>query len=108
MIPRLSAGLSPRVRGNPVLVNAVFALPGTIPACAGEPADDAGAMDSIEDYPRVCGGTALVFGSDVTVSGLSPRVRGNPTQTYVSYATTGDYPRVCGGTQGTSDEWLID
>ena len=31
-------GLSPRVRGNPARAGAVFALLGSIPACAGEPA----------------------------------------------------------------------
>ena len=52
-----STGLSPRVRGNRNGQNASGGLPGSIPACAGE--------------PTALGAAAF------TVMGLSPRVRGN-------------------------------
>ena len=93
-----SAGLSPRVRGNP---HAWRRPPGpprsiprvrgnlghkagltaglrSIPACAGEPAVevDGGAQGRV--YPRVCGGTLPRQVSHLSRPGLSPRVRGNP------------------------------
>ena len=56
--PLSTAGLSPRVRGNPRRVHPITAHPGSIPACAGEPA-------GLETTRPIC-------------PGLSPRVRGNP------------------------------
>ena len=72
-----SAGLSPRVRGNPPqgLINANSV--GSIPACAGEPVRWTAARDRIPVYPRVCGGTLLPHAIIDTPGGLSPRVRGN-------------------------------
>ena len=70
-------GLSPRVRGNLRKPPGVIRRRGSIPACAGEP-DGAGYQPAGNRvYPRVCGGTAGVFGEPVVGQGLSPRVRGN-------------------------------
>ena len=54
------SGLSPRVRGNPLMRPPRRKPAGSIPACAGEPS-----REHIENnigwvYPRVCGGTARI------------------------------------------------
>ena len=70
--------LSPRVRGNPAAC-AVGQLPSrSIPACAGEPVLALARSATIEVYPRVCGGTQIVWKRLLELQGLSPRVRGNP------------------------------
>ena len=74
---RWRGGLSPRVRGNPRLATASVALPGSIPACAGEPMRCASMYAAWGVYPRVCGGTAPVLATGTELWGLSPRVRGN-------------------------------
>ena len=51
-------GLSPRVRGNPRRPAAGIRLPGSIPACAGEPITAPSIPVRQGVYPRVCGGTA--------------------------------------------------
>ena len=71
------AGLSPRVRGNPNHIHPIKTWQWTIPACAGEPFGGMIKASAMSDYPRVCGGTALVFIYGMTIKGLSPRVRGN-------------------------------
>ena len=53
------------------------AIRGSIPACAGEPAEALYHQDIHRVYPRVCGGT-----SDLPLLPYTPTV----------------YPRVCGGT----------
>ena len=52
-----SAGLSPRVRGNPACRYASGGAVGSIPACAGEPVRRAALHNNDGVYPRVCGGT---------------------------------------------------
>ena len=52
-------GLSPRVRGNPSPLLVLGDLFGSIPACAGEPAEMAESIFGWRVYPRVCGGTLL-------------------------------------------------
>ena len=111
-------GLSPRVRGNLVPIQAVCIPYGSIPACAGEPKQPGTAPGYAAVYPRVCGGTRIARAQRKRVIGLSPRVRGNPaTWRDVSRvarsipACAGEprrrprpraagwvYPRVCGGT----------
>ena len=74
--------------------------------------------DSVEVYPRVCGGTPPDAGIAPVVKGLSPRVRGNLGNAVAHLACRGSipacageprlvgrpshalwvYPRVCGGT----------
>ena len=90
----------------------------SIPACAGEPVDDAAVSARAAVYPRVCGGTASSISFATCVMGLSPRVRGNhfvtvytihrrrsipacagePYRCIVYRRRTRVYPRVCGGT----------
>ena len=50
----------------------------SIPACAGEPVSAATCVSTEEVYPRVCGGTRLLYLIWPGAGGLSPRVRGNP------------------------------
>ena len=73
------AGLSPRVRGNRLVVDDEAKQARSIPACAGEPPTNALTGSGIAVYPRVCGGTMMPLITAFAVSGLSPRVRGNPT-----------------------------
>ena len=111
-------GLSPRVRGNPLHRAGVRGLPGSIPACAGEPVPRIWRASRSGVYPRVCGGTHKVAPDIPHRGGLSPRVRGNPKSITASVtalrsipACAGEpwtprptavcqavYPRVCGGT----------
>ena len=114
----LAKGLSPRVRGNPV-ISAVVRLPArSIPACAGEPSTTSCHVQQRTVYPRVCGGTGGVAVRLWYSRGLSPRVRGNPHSVPIhlcdigsipacagepqrgrgGYLPRGVYPRVCGGT----------
>ena len=111
-------GLSPRVRGNPVVSEGYNCSKGSIPACAGEPDADHPRRRSRRVYPRVCGGTKPPNLSDLPAGGLSPRVRGNQCISTAYTASAGSipacagepkrcrpapgrcrvYPRVCGGT----------
>ncbi len=113
-----SGGLSPRVRGNRVTVCDHEIVPGSIPACAGEPSRALTSTRRSAVYPRVCGGTANGDFADADDKGLSPRVRGNPAAGHGGGhaarsipACAGEpitargviqaqqvYPRVCGGT----------
>ena len=114
-----SAGLSPRVRGNPDSPGAERDWKRSIPACAGEPRSSRRRPPGPRVYPRVCGGTWSWVGPSGRHSGLSPRVRGNPSalglaergggsipacagepyRGLVSGASESVYPRVCGGTR---------
>ena len=51
------SGLSPRVRGNPRHLQREVNYQRSIPACTGEPCQEAGAQVTVEVYPRVYGGT---------------------------------------------------
>ena len=73
-------GLSPRLRGNQLLVPVV--------------------CRASRVYPRACGGTRAVRPDDISPKGLSPRLRGNRV-TRLSRTNPrpgGVYPRACGGT----------
>ena len=115
---QIHAGLSPRVRGNPVLDSVGPEDVGSIPACAGEPRKPSVLMLAVRVYPRVCGGTVYTGANAWRPAGLSPRVRGNraagsrfrssvgsipacagePFETACYQAVVQVYPRVCGGT----------
>ena len=117
--PMPPQGLSPRVRGNPVVSSPRVRRRGSIPACAGEPMRATPPTGRRKVYPRVCGGTAALAAGGVAGAGLSPRVRGNPgLRILTAYpprsipACAGEpppcrrtrcclwvYPRVCGGTR---------
>ena len=70
-------GLSPRVRGNPMIPMKPPRRQGSIPAGAGEPPNLAPAGFPRRVYPRGCGGTTRSATWVVPEPGLSPRVRGN-------------------------------
>ena len=117
-VPAADAGLSPRVRGNRESGGVPSSAAGSIPACAGEPAEIEGDDYGQRVYPRVCGGTDLTSSRCAPIIGLSPRVRGNRVAVGggLSHrrsipACAGEpggrpqgsswrrvYPRVCGGT----------
>jgi len=110
-------GLSPRVRGSQVGARGDDLAHGSIPACAGEPPDAAGAGLPQGVYPRVCGGAVGMIVVGAIVAGLSPRVRGSlarirhqsncwgsipacagePCPARPWRTLPGVYPRVCGG-----------
>ena len=118
ILPVLSIGLSPRVRGNPV--RGLLRGEGlrSIPAGAGEPVTGLPTNVPRKVYPRGCGGTNTDCRPGTRTSGLSPRVRGNPREANSSKdprrsipAGAGEprrqesalrtkrvYPRGCGGT----------
>ena len=120
--PAGGAGLSPRVRGNPLVLAAAADCTGSIPACAGEPFRSRSRQGSRAVYPRVCGGTAPSFLQSASSAGLSPRVRGNlfaapsgrpsrgsipacagePLKRRGARSAPRVYPRVCGGTRHAS------
>ena len=89
-------GLSPRVRGNLLVVVPLRQPSGSIPACAGEPACSREPATMTEVYPRVCGGTIAAGGSGKAQLGLSPRVRGNRVAGALSHQKYGSIPRVRG------------
>ena len=113
-----SAGLSPRVRGNPLGTTAMTVGARSIPACAGEPISLGITTICESVYPRVCGGTAYHRRKSLKQQGLSPRVRGNRLRAKEVVGGVGSipacagepfpirrppyagmvYPRVCGGT----------
>ena len=70
-------GLSPRVRGNQAHYRHSNRLSGSIPACAGEPYMRGRVCFDSAVYPRVCGGTHTSAPFHFSCWGLSPRVRGN-------------------------------
>ncbi len=118
-------GLSPRVRGNPVVLSSSLAVAGSIPASAGEPplllAEDA----RPKVYPRECGGTFMTNIRPIAKPGLSPRVRGNHLLRLKTRSGQGSipasagepslrakgcgiglvYPRECGGTTLPISSW---
>ncbi|AHJ66156.1 Hypothetical protein GbCGDNIH4_7231 [Granulibacter bethesdensis CGDNIH4] len=58
-VPRQAGeGLSPRTRGNPVIIDCINKIKRTIPAHAGEPQSLARADSREKDYPRARGGTS--------------------------------------------------
>ena len=70
-------GLSPRLRGNPVVWTPENLFYGSIPAPAGEPTPGFGRCLDAGVYPRACGGTQRRLHPRGTGDGLSPRLRGN-------------------------------
>ena len=115
----LGKGLSPRVRGNRIVMSPGTVATRSIPACAGEPGTDREFLNDLAVYPRVCGGTIQLHDAESGTWGLSPRVRGNllKSQSHRGFlrsipACAGEpvtksgfllfqkvYPRVCGGTR---------
>ena len=114
-------GLSPRGRGNQLLVDRGELHFGTIPARAGEPTCPERGTPRRWDYPRAGGGTAGASSREIVSGGLSPRGRGNrpralrptdhmgtiparagePRSRAARRSTSWDYPRAGGGTART-------
>ena len=76
--PARVEGLSPPVRGNRMAERQRDGKPRSIPACAGEPRGIAVSLGRHMVYPRLCGGTPLLWRCCRVIRGLSPPVRGNP------------------------------
>ena len=89
-------GLSPRVRGNPAIIRPDYGGRWSIPACAGEPAGQAGPGPGGPVYPRVCGGTVVREVPLGLQKGLSPRVRGNLLTECTCMAFLGSIPACAG------------
>ena len=116
------SGLSPRMRGNPVVKTDHVGVTGSIPAHAGEPPQAGWPGFFLKVYPRACGGTVTDLDGDNGDKGLSPRMRGNrtigypeahgcgsipahagePIQSMSRSPTRRVYPRACGGTKLTA------
>ena len=117
-------GLSPRVRGNPIVESVRNGNTRSIPACAGEPHPAQASAVGMKVYPRVCGGTRGASSYHPPGKGLSPRVRGNPAadddtgrplrsipacagepqNAHHHHPHRRVYPRVCGGTPAATSE----
>ena len=93
---RAAQGLSPRVRGNPVYAYPPGRRDGSIPACAGEPPGRCPYTTGVEVYPRVCGGTTIIWAESTIQYGLSPRVRGNPLRRETPRRTKRSIPACAG------------
>ena len=92
----MTAGLSPRVRGNHRMYTEYHTTVRSIPACAGEPGAVRRHAGQREVYPRVCGGTYHEIHLRYGVAGLSPRVRGTLSTRIQRAAVMGLSPRVRG------------
>ena len=73
-----TTGLSPRTRGNPCKWHWPLSVTGSIPAYTGEPAVLCQSVGRSRVYPRVHGGTKILWIRFTSPQGLSPRTRGNP------------------------------
>ena len=89
-------GLSPRMRGNPVLLVAVAGPLRSIPAYAGEPTSSGISPALVAVYPRVCGGTYSMMEGIISACGLSPRMRGNLTYLGCAAFSEGSIPAYAG------------
>ena len=70
-------GLSPRVRGSPHRWTPVRPMPGSIPACTGQPPTRTISVPMSGVYPRVYGAARSICWGIGLRTGLSPRVRGS-------------------------------
>ena len=95
---RTGRGLSPRVRGNPLLMAASIIVLRSIPACAGEPGVNGEGRRRRRVYPRVCGGTIGLTGFINDPNGSIPACAGEPLANPGTNIDLEVYPRVCGGT----------
>ncbi len=114
-------GPSPCVRGSRARSAVKWAMLGSIPACAGEPARPPHRAGPARVHPRVCGGARATTVRAVVVDGPSPRVRGShrrarrraldarsipacagePYYIRPRFALYTVHPRVCGGAVDT-------
>ena len=94
---RTGQGLSPRVRGKPVLATGGNLLPRSIPACAGEAPSAANGARCNRVYPRVCGGSMVAVPGSPPFSGSIPACAGEARRAGLVPGAGPVYPRVCGG-----------
>ena len=73
-------GLSPHVRGNPIVKLDSDGTVGSIPACTGKPHYQGVHIYKMQVYPRMYGETDQRTFSIRNTEGLSPHVRGNPAR----------------------------
>ena len=99
----LRLGLSPRVRGNPLIPAEVSSTSWVYPRVCGGTACGGKSFRPPRGrrvYPRVCGGTSDKSRTTDNPAGLSPRVRGNrrsrQPQRSLSVAQTGSIPACAG------------
>ena len=92
-------GLSPRLRGNPLMYSPLRLIKRSIPAPAGEPSFLCPYGPDLMVYPRACGGTNWNIVHSSSVRGLSPRLRGNRASTTTGTSAIGSIPAPAGGNQ---------
>ena len=93
-------GLSPRVRGKPIILTPEFFLNRSIPACAGETSWGSCGGNAGAVYPRVCGGNRSSQVLTRLFVGLSPRVRGKHPSGIPPRTRRGSIPACAGETGG--------
>ena len=89
-------GPSPRVRGSPAAGRVRVPARGSIPACAGKPADHVRIRLRPAVHPRVCGEAQLRKTAALAVDGPSPRVRGSRCDADVDAMGAGSIPACAG------------
>ena len=93
---RAASGRSPRVRGSHRKSRSQSKAPGSIPACAGEPALLPRWKVAARVDPRVCGGASAFRPRVQPRQGRSPRVRGSRHQLVELVALAGSIPACAG------------
>ena len=78
-------------------------LQGSIPACAGEPMDQARWLQMGGVDPRVCGGAGAVWAPVMLSRGRSPRVRGSQQLIVAPQVGAGSIPACAGEPRGVQD-----
>ena len=90
------SGLSPHVRGNPLICTWTVAAGGSIPACTGKPSPAQASVCAYRVYPRMYGETATADHCGGWLEGLSPHVRGNPPCRHTSLSCQRSIPACTG------------
>jgi len=95
-------GLSPRVRGHPLIDLPISGYMGSIPTCAGASLTRHLALQLEEVYPHVCGGIPTSLKDEVQMRGLSPRVRGHHARHHEVVAARRSIPTCAGASSGAN------
>ena len=116
VIPGISLGSPPRVRGTDLYATDATLNNGITPACAGNSVSIFSLALFIKDHPRVCGEQLTAYYILSLITGSPPRVRGTAQAIKYSFSNFGitpacagnrleymkwnmlvkDHPRVCG------------
>ena len=91
-------GSSPRMRGTHDNGDMVHAVPGIIPAYAGNTCTVHHRLRARGDHPRVCGEHTFVLSCQRSTVGSSPRMRGTLFTTPLARSSTGIIPAYAGNT----------